>query len=78
MNGVVVIVNSVADSPAPQDLITAMFNAYFLTVPSDCGMIYELADYTRCLEESGFTITLAKHCGKFTPHCILVGSKRAT
>jgi len=73
--GKVVIFNSMSRDEEDGPLMSALDSAYFVSIPSEGGMIYTWRDYEECLNRAGFQDVQRIPCSGWTPHGIIVATR---
>jgi L-tyrosine C(3)-methyltransferase len=72
--GRVVIFSSMAEDEEDGPLLSAMYTAYFVSVPGG-GMIYPWKEYEQALAAVGFVNIERRPCRSWTPHGAVVATK---
>ncbi|WP_157246739.1 methyltransferase [Nonomuraea typhae] len=75
--GKVVIFNSMSNDAGDGPVVAALDSVYFASLPAEGGMIYSWAQHEDCLRAAGFTDVERIPCPGWTPHGILVATKKS-
>ncbi|GAB2802305.1 methyltransferase [Streptomyces daliensis] len=74
--GQLVILNSMSHDEGDGPLFAALDSAYFASMPAEGGMIYSWAQHEQCLRAAGFTEMRRVSGDGWTPHGVIVATKR--